>query len=503
MSQIRFSGMASGLDTEKIVKELMKAESAPLYKLQRTKQKQEWQQTAYREINTLLLDLRTRASDLRYESFYTNKKAVTSSADAYVSVKSSGKPSFSSYTVAVNKLAEPATGASAVFKTSGGISSTSSKVGSDFSFTINSGVDGKEASFTVSGGDTVEKVINDINAKSGTTGVKASFFNNQIVFSSTTAGAASNFTIGNVSGTNNLGIGSIDTTAAVPGVSKGKDLVEGEVVINGATLKISSNNFTYDNMQFSAKQLTAANSPVSISVTTDVDSMVSSIKEFIDKYNSVIDTINKKLTEDVYKSYQPLIDSERSDMTDDQISKWEDKAKSGILRRDSILSSAVSSMRSSFNTSVPGLTKYDNMSKIGITTKNYYEKGKLYVDEDKLREALTTNPDEVIQLLTKLPGSSATTPEQKFQQSGVFERLYSQINDSMKQITEKAGSSGSGSTADTSTIGLNLKKLDLDIDTWEDRLAKIENRYWKQYTAMETAISKFNSQGGWFANLMQ
>ena len=503
MAPIRLSGMASGLDTESIVKELMKAESAPLYKLQRNKQKQEWQQTAYREMNTLLLDLRNKASDMRYESFYINKKSVKSSAEAIIGAKSNGKPSFSSYTVSVNKLATPATAATAVFKGAGNITSVTSKVGSDFSFTINAGVGGKEANFTVSGDETVETVINNINAKSGTTGVKASFFNNQLVFTSTSTGASSNFKIDVTDTNNNLGISNIVTANGGLGVSKGENLVEGEVVINGATLKTATNNFVYDNIQFSVKQLTAANSPVNIEVASDVDGLVSSIKDFIDKYNSVIETINKKLSEDVFKKFQPLVDSERSEMTEDQIKKWEEKSKSGVLRRDSILSSALSTMRSGINSSVSGLSNFDNMSKIGITTKNYYEKGKLYIDEDKLREALTSNPDDVIKLFTKIPSSSAANSEEKFQQSGIFERLYSQINDSIKQITEKAGSSGSNFTADNSTIGLSLKKIDLDIDTWGDRLNKIENRYWKQYAAMEKAISNFNSQGSWFANLMK
>ncbi|WP_269078948.1 flagellar filament capping protein FliD [Planococcus halocryophilus] len=39
--------------------------------------------------------------------------------------------------------------------------------------------------------------------------------------------------------------------------------------------------------------------------------------------------------------------------------------------------------------------------------------------------------------------------------------------------------------------------MDTEISRWQDRLTSIEDRYWKQFTAMEKALSKMNSQSTW------
>lgn len=39
-----------------------------------------------------------------------------------------------------------------------------------------------------------------------------------------------------------------------------------------------------------------------------------------------------------------------------------------------------------------------------------------------------------------------------------------------------------------------MKQLNKQIDTFQDRLTQIEDRYWRQFTAMEKAISQMNEQ---------
>ena len=55
----RISGLASGMDIDTIVKNLMNAERMPLDKLKQNKQTLEWQRDDYRAMNTLLLDFRS------------------------------------------------------------------------------------------------------------------------------------------------------------------------------------------------------------------------------------------------------------------------------------------------------------------------------------------------------------------------------------------------------------------------------------------------------------
>ena len=52
----RIGGLASGMDIDTLVSDLMKAERLPLDKLTQKKQILEWQRDDYRSMNTLLSD---------------------------------------------------------------------------------------------------------------------------------------------------------------------------------------------------------------------------------------------------------------------------------------------------------------------------------------------------------------------------------------------------------------------------------------------------------------
>lgn len=90
VSPIRMGGLVSGLETESIVKNLMKAQSAPLNKLLQKKQTEEWRRDQYREMNALLSDLKNKTFDMKLQSTY-QKKELTSNNDSIVSVKTKGE----------------------------------------------------------------------------------------------------------------------------------------------------------------------------------------------------------------------------------------------------------------------------------------------------------------------------------------------------------------------------------------------------------------------------
>lgn len=127
-----------------------------------------------------------------------------------------------------------------------------------------------------------------------------------------------------------------------------------EVVINGLQIEKTTNNFTVNNVTYQLKNTT--NSPVSLDVATDVDGIYEKIKDFVTQYNELIDMVNGKLTEKKYRDYTPLTEEQKKDMTEKQIELWEEKAKSGLLRGDTILSGATNQMRTDFysNVSVNG-----------------------------------------------------------------------------------------------------------------------------------------------------
>lgn len=500
---IRISGMASGMDTEKIIKDLMKAQREPVNRLQRNKYSTEWKQDAYRDMNSILADLQNTMKSLRMSGSF-NKKVASSENDNIASAKVVGKPSLSSYTVEVTSLAKAGTPPTAEFNTAVTDSKTAIG-GSDFSFTIRKDTDGSgtidssdAAGVTISvagADDSLETVVNRIN--SANAGVKASVFNNKLVL---TSEDGKTFNV-QASDSNNL---NIDTSVKNSTVGTTGDTAKFK--INGVEYTSATNTFSFDGIEFTLKQANVG-APVVVNTKTDEDSVYNMVKDFVDKYNAVIETINKKISEPKYKGYQPLLDEEKESLPEKTAEKMESMAKSGVLLRDPILASGLNELRRAVSTplQVAGVNNsFDTFSEIGIggapSGKNaYLENGKLYIDETKLRESIRNNGDDVLKLFTNY-SDEKTDLGKKYNESGVAERLYNQLNQIIDKITKEAGAAGT--IADDSVLSKKIQQTDEEIDRWEDRLKMIEDRYYKQFTAMEQAMSKAQSQGSWFAQML-
>src|SRR5690606_7517148 len=106
---MRIGGLASGMDIDSIVKDLMRAERMPLDKLKQMKQILEWQRDDYRAINTQLLSFRDKLAQLKLTSNY-RARTTSSSNDAYVSATATSGASQASYSISeVTQLASAAT----------------------------------------------------------------------------------------------------------------------------------------------------------------------------------------------------------------------------------------------------------------------------------------------------------------------------------------------------------------------------------------------------------
>ncbi|OLN22520.1 hypothetical protein BTO30_09450 [Domibacillus antri] len=136
----------------------------------------------------------------------------------------------------------------------------------------------------------------------------------------------------------------------------------------------------------------------------EVDGIIAKIKKFVDTYNEVTVSINGKINEDRYADYQPLTNDQRDAMSDKQAERWDAKARSGMLKNDSMLRGILTEMRSELSIPLAGATNtnFDTLSEIGISVKgSYQENGKLTLDESKLCAAIKSNPAEVKELFTK------------------------------------------------------------------------------------------------------
>lgn len=258
--------------------------------------------------------------------------------------------------------------------------------------------------------------------------------------------------------------------------------------INGMETRRSSNTFEMTGVTFILKKTTGTGETAALSVNNDTNKVFDNIKAFVDKYNELVDKIQKKTNEQYYRDYKPLTDEQREVLSDKQQEQWEEKAKSGLLKRDPILTQVLGSMRSDFyapveNANVDSLFK--QLASIGITTTAVYQDGgKLEIKDDVLKKAIEDNPETVENFFR---GTGNTKAEQ-----GVIQRLYDTVTGSMEKLRERAGSTNS--TNKQFTLGRQLDNVYSQIDRFENRLTQVEDRYWRQFTAMEKAIQRSNEQ---------
>lgn len=291
-------------------------------------------------------------------------------------------------------------------------------------------------------------------------------------------------------------------------------------------LEFDSNEITV--MDSINLNLNAANpgQSVRVTVSNDIDGVVEKVKAWVETYNTAIVYMNTELTERRYNArdkyggtYEPLTAEQKKDMKEDEIKAWEEKAKSGMLRGDSILFMAYSSTRQAAMdpvqkksvTSNFGLSSdnpYSSLASIGITTSSYFknplEGAKLELSESKLREALQANPDQVAELftleqaVTDSEGHAVTDWNgDELHIQGVAIRLYETVNDNITKITEKAGTATA--YVDTSLLTKEIGRINTRIKTYEDRMAEMSERYWKQFAAMEQMVNYYNSQAQWLS----
>ncbi|MEC1500491.1 flagellar hook-associated protein 2 [Bacillus sonorensis] len=489
---MRISGLASGMDIDDIVSKLMKTERAPLDKLKQKKQLLEWQRDSYREINTKIKDLQESINKMLRPSTYGAKK-VTSSNESAVTATATTNSAFS--TIQVNKLATAAT-----YKSSDISGYTGSDQTLTFQVTAPGETTAKKVEISVSSTDTLDNIVSKLNSSGlGVTAIKDKIYNGSeyvetIALTSKATGAGGSIQAADAATasfmTDQLGF-ALDADNKLTASQAGRNA---EVVINGLQMEKTSNNFTVNNVTYTLKNETA--SPVSLDVSTDVDGIYESIKDFVTKYNELIDMVNGKLTEEKYRDYTPLTDEQKEDMTDKQVELWEEKAKSGLLRNDTILSGATNQMRTDFYSSVSVNGESLQLTQFGITTSSSYsQRGHLEINEEKLKAKIKEDPDSVANLF--IAGTSSTENDSE---KGIVRRLQSVLTNTKKQIEEKAGNSNM-STNDYS-IGKNLNRVASDISTWTDRLTKIEDRYYSKFTAMEKAIQRMNEQSTYISQML-
>lgn len=278
-------------------------------------------------------------------------------------------------------------------------------------------------------------------------------------------------------------------------IPKGMALIAGsdsKIILNGAELTSSSSVVSANGLEISLTGKTKEGESITFSVANDTESVYNNIKNFLKEYNAIMKEMNTLYNASSAKGYEPLTSEQKEAMTDEDVKLWEDKIKDSLLRNDSTLSGIINGMRNAMMTTVQYEGKSYALSSFGImTSTDYMEGGLLHIygdsddsvysgKDDKLKKALSEDPDAVIATLT-----------------GVFGKL----RETMSQKMAGTKNSSALTFYDDIKMKNDVKQYEKDIKAWEDKLAAMEDSYYKKFTAMETALAKLQSQQSSLATL--
>ena len=626
-SRLRLTGMASGLDTESMIKQLMKAEQYKVDKVKQEKQLLQWKRDDYRNMTSILKGFNDSYMDvlssvnMRSQNSY-KAFSTTSSNSTVATATASADAVAGTHEIAVTQLAKAASTAgtdtvSAVLQSTGALTATNldfSVNNKDFNIQLNgvskniklvkdytgdlanlvidlkeqidaafgagkvtvgtgigididkltfssndskiilsSGTSDALADLKITSGSTnrlnLSSKLSDINMPTATLGT-VKFKINGISFefdsaaksmkdvisevNSSTAGvtlsyseATDKFTLtSKVKGTGNAIV--IEQNASegdffginsklgikVDIVSNGLDA---KFIYDGTAIIRNDNNFVLDGVEISLLAISETDiaeidgfKKTSLTLNQDVDKVFNNILSFVDKYNELVGKITTELGEERDRDYKPLTDEEKEGMSEVDIKSWEAKASSGMLRNDSILSGVLNDMRNAIYSPIDGVT--GGIYSIGIKTGDYTQRGKLIVDEAKLKDAIKNKPDLVANIFNKeseikySAKLDTTSKDIRYKESGIVNRLYDIIQANITTMSNSNGQKGlliekagySGDSFDISSyVTKQIKDKDTQIDTLIKKLFDKENSYYRKFAAMEKAMSQMNSQASW------
>ncbi|MDN5364598.1 MAG: flagellar hook-associated protein 2 [Eubacteriales bacterium] len=267
---MRIGGLASGLDTASLIKQLMDVERIPLLKMQERQQILKWRKEALEEFRSKLSALQSKVSTLLLTATFTGK-TVSSSNESVATATATTAAATGTYTLTVNSLATattntstaaiglpPATAAvlqsAAELNTAGGDADpnapfNSGQVNWDYTGTITDGsfkING--VTINVSSSDTINTVLTKINESAA--GVVATFTGDKVVLTQKTKGAAPTITVSDDTSGFVKAV-KLDTAVVQPGTDSGFT-----AKMNTTGLGFTDGYFTINNITFAVNTAT-------------------------------------------------------------------------------------------------------------------------------------------------------------------------------------------------------------------------------------------------------
>lgn len=345
---------------------------------------------------------------------------------------------------------------------------------------------------------TISSMMSAVNKSAAGVTMTYSSLTNSFTLESKELGGAGKVEVGDTSLGRSLGL--VDDNGTV-GASEGQNAI---FEINGKEVYLNDNTYTLDGNTFTFNDNMTIGETYTVNIAKDSTTVKDALKKFVESYNKLIDDVygyigKSPAKDDDGNTYEPLTNAEKEEMSEDEITKWEEKAKQGVLYNDSTVSTVMSQMRSALYTNVT----LDDGSKFGIynlgikTSSEWSEHGKLQIDEDAFDKAFENNEDAIIKLFTD-------------SDTGMMKKLNSVIDGAVKSsgaantrgtLVRKAGKADSSVTTD-STIYKEMVKMQDRLKELQDRYNTKEEYWWKVFTNMETAMADLNSQTSYISSYL-
>jgi len=530
---MRITGMATGMDTDATVKQMMKPYTMKVDKMKQDRQIVAWKQELYRDILSDTATIKNTYFDLlkpdtnmlsknNYSSFDVTATSVTAGETAGVSATASVGVQTGNYKVEVTELATAAkmegtniVAPANINKYTTTLSQFGIADGATLTFEYNNSNGVKQtktliisepttpATSTISKDATISQLMDAVN-KVTAGGVKLNFseltntFNMESLQTGSTA--LLNVTVG--------GATNILTQFKLPAVTQGKDAVV-TITPPGATVGTevikSGNSFSIDGVNYTLTKKGITN----ITIDSNSQKTYDKILGFIDKYNQLVEKVSQKTDEQKQYKYLPLTDEQKTSMKEEEITQWETKAKVGLLKGDSNLDNMLTSMRRAFFDEVDnaGIT----LSELGLSTSpDTSQRGKIIINEEKLKTAIETKGEQVANLFIKQStteptyNADSTSSDRNIRnkEQGIFQRISDILQDYTGTygkkgiLLQKAGIKGD-LTEFKSLLSEDIIKKDEKINEMIKSLADRENSFYLKFSKLETAMNKLNSQSSW------
>ncbi|MGR6498389.1 flagellar filament capping protein FliD [Pseudomonas fulva] len=432
MASSTISGLGSGLDISGIVKALASAEKAP-------KQTQINNQTttattslsAIGSVKSALETFRAAVAKLNTASSFSGL-ASSSSDEAIAKIKLGDGASSGNYALEVTQLATASKISTQIYEKASTIVNDS---GESQTLTINQG--NATHSVNIAAGATLQQARDTINDQLQSKGITANIVTDasgsRLIFSSTKMGEGTELTLGG------------DASMA-QGVSTVATPQNAKYTLDGLALESASNTVTG---AISGVDITLVKEGKSnLAVTSNSDTLKTSVKSFVTAYNALMTTIN----------------------TQTKVTTGADGAATGsaALTGDATMRSLVNSVRNEISHSV-GATGLRTLSQLGINTVQ--KTGLLEFNDTKWDAAVKTYGADINNLFTGKDG------------------LLTRMTNVTEEYTKAGGILASRQTSLTN----QLKELEESQQALDRRIDSLTDTLTKKYNAMDTMVAQLKA----------